>query len=75
MSEIVCVTPGLLTASLMASALPVFALGCVVAHIFGRLGFSQVVTFMTSMPLLLLVWYYLTGRLIDRWREKRVRRT
>jgi hypothetical protein len=65
------VTPGPLANFLKYSALPAFALGAVVVGAVGRLGVSQVTSFMTVMPLLIAVWYYFVGWLIDRWLIRR----
>jgi len=35
------------------------------------MGISQVSSFMFSMPVLILAWYYLIGWLLDRWISKR----
>jgi hypothetical protein len=55
----------------MLTALPAFAAGGVLVRGLGRLGVSQVSTFMVLMPLLIFTWYYFIGRLVDRWRDKR----
>jgi hypothetical protein len=65
------IDPGLIPRSLMLTALPAFAAGGVLVRGLGRLGVSQVSTFMVLMPLLIFTWYYFIGRLVDRWRDKR----
>jgi len=56
---------------LTLSAFPAFFAGISLARLLGRLAVSEVTTFMFSMPLLLLSWYYLLGWWIDRRRAKR----
>jgi hypothetical protein len=52
------VEPGGFTMVLMTSAFPAFFLGKAVAHAVGRLGVSEVTTFMISVPILMFAWYY-----------------
>ena len=61
------VDPSWLTKFLMLSALPAFALGALIVSLLGRLGISQVRSFMVCMPLLIFIWYYSIGWLSDRW--------
>src|SRR5215468_2779200 len=61
------VTPGPLAMFLMISAIPAFAVGAIAVGGLGRLGISQVSSFMVLMPLLISAWYYAVGLLIDRW--------
>jgi len=35
------------------------------------IGISEVLSFMLLMPVLILVWYYFIGWLLDRWSYKR----
>jgi hypothetical protein len=65
------VEPGLLEKALVLSALPAFLLG--MAGVFGlsRLGVNQLTSFMCIMPVLILLWFYGVGWLLDRWRHKR----
>ena len=70
-TEFVCITPGPLPLLLMLSALPAFAMGRAIVTGLGRLGFSQVSSFMVSMPLLVFAWYYLAGWLADRYRSRK----
>ena len=67
------VDPGWLTKSLILSAFPAFLVGAIIVNGLKRLGISEVTTFMISMPLIIVGWYYLTGRLLDRWTNKRPR--
>lgn len=64
------VDPGYLANASFFSGLPAFLSSMVVAAALSRLGVSQVLTFMISTPILLFAWYYLLGRLLDRWRRK-----
>jgi hypothetical protein len=55
---------------LRLAALPAFFAGVAIVRGLARLGVSEVATFLISMPLLILAWFYLIGWLIDRWRYK-----
>jgi hypothetical protein len=72
-SEYIWVDPGWLAKLLILSAFPAFVFGGFAVHGLGRLGISEVRTFMVSMPLMIVTWYYLVGWLVDRWRYKRLR--
>jgi hypothetical protein len=69
------VDPGLLAKSLMLSALPAFVIGILVVRGLGRMGVSEVSSFMASMPVLIVAWYYTVGLLIDRWTYKRLQKS
>jgi hypothetical protein len=69
------VEPGWFAKSLMLSAFPAFVFGAVVVHGLGRLGISEVSSFMVVMPLLISAWFCFVGWLVDRWRFKRSRRS
>ena len=58
---------------LMVTAFPVFYAGIYLARFVGYLEVSEVTTFMSAMPLLLLSWYYLLGWWIDRRQARRHR--
>jgi hypothetical protein len=45
----------------MVSALPAFIIGGLAVSGLGRLGVSQVSSFMFVMPALIFVWYYFVG--------------
>lgn len=64
------VDPGWLTKSLILSAFPAFLIGAMIVGGLRRLGISEISTFMISMPLLIVGWYYLVGRLVDHWANK-----
>jgi hypothetical protein len=68
------VEPGWFAKSLMLSAFPAFVFGAAVVHGLGRLGISEVSSFMVLMPLLIFAWFYFVGWLVDRSRFKRSRR-
>jgi hypothetical protein len=55
----------------MLSALPAFLAGLGIVHGLARVGVSEVTSFMSSMPLLILAWLYFIGWLFDRWSRKR----
>ena len=65
------VDPGLLQVALTISALPAFLVGRVFVRGLARLGVSELASFMSMMPILILVWFYGVGWLLDRWRHKR----
>jgi len=65
------VYPSLTEQFLMLSALPAFVVGEFAVRGLGRMGISQVSSFMFLMPVLIVAWYYLIGWLLDRWISKR----
>ena len=65
------VDPGWLARFLMLSALPAFVVGGFTVSGLGRLGLSQVSSFMFLMPALIFAWYYFVGWLLDRWIRRR----
>jgi hypothetical protein len=60
------VDPGLLEIAYALSALPAFVSGMMVVVALGRLGISQVFSFLCLMPILISTWYYFLGWLLDR---------
>ena len=67
----VYVDPGWLARCLFFAALPAFLLGAGIIGGLGRLGVSQVWSFMISMPLLISAWFSFVGWLLDRRRARR----
>jgi hypothetical protein len=71
------VDPGGLAIILMTSAFPVFFVGKTLAHILGRLGVSEVTTFMISVPIVMFAWYYFLSwlgfRIVARLRRRHQR--
>jgi hypothetical protein len=65
------IDPSWLVEGLILTALPAFLLGIGLVGGLGRIGFSQVWTFMISMPPLISAWFYFIGWLLDRRRMKR----
>jgi hypothetical protein len=65
------VDPGLIEEILILSALPAFLVGGFAVGVLGRLGISQVSSFMFLMPVLIFAWYYLVCWVLDRWIRKR----
>lgn len=65
------VDPGWVDKLLLTSALPAFAAGGIVVSGLGRLGISEVSSFMISVPLFIFAWFYFFGWLIHRWTYKR----
>jgi hypothetical protein len=63
--------PELQVKILVLSALPAFLVGAFAVDVLGRLGISQVSSFMFLMPVLIFAWYYLVCWLLDRWIRKR----
>lgn len=61
------VHPGLLARSLMLSGLPAFLVCFLITSGLRRLGVSEVTAFFVSIPVLMLVWYYVLGRLFEYW--------
>ena len=69
--EYIWVTPGWIDKAFLLFALPAFIAGSGVVNGLGRLGVSQVLSFMISMPLLIFGWFYFVGWLFDRRRHLR----
>ena len=67
----ICVYPGWLARTLFLTAFPAFLLGVAIVDGLGRVGVSQVWSFMLSMPLLISVWFHFMGWLLDRWLYRR----
>jgi hypothetical protein len=67
----ITVDPGWLEKTLIISALPAFLLGRVFVQGLARLGVSELDSFMWMMPVLILVWFYGVGWLLDRWQDAR----
>jgi hypothetical protein len=65
------VDSGLIERALFLSALPPFVLCISVVRGAARFGISEVMTFMLTMPTLVIVWFYWLGWLLDRRRYKR----
>jgi high-affinity Fe2+/Pb2+ permease len=65
------VTPGWLDRVLVVSALPAFLAGVAVVIGLSKLGVDEVLSFMVSMPILLVAWFYFLGWLLDRWSDRR----
>jgi hypothetical protein len=64
------VSPGAIAWLVMLSGLPAFIACRLFVSSLGRIGISEVRSFMVSMPLLLVAWYYLLGWMVDRFRNK-----
>ncbi len=63
--------PRMAAKALVISAFPAFLVGEVFVRGLARLGVSELASFMSTMPLLMLGWFYLIGWLLDRRRHKR----
>lgn len=64
--EYIWIEPGWIEKALVVSGLPAFALGLGLAKGFGRLGVSEVLTFVTATSIFLFAWYYFVGWFFDR---------
>lgn len=68
------VYPGWLARTLMISGFPAFILGALIVEVFGKLGVSQLTTFLIAVPLLIFAWYYFVasmfGYLLKRRRTR-----
>jgi len=69
--EHIWVTPGWMEKVLVLSALPAFLCSLAFVRGLGRLGFSESVSFMVTMPVFIFAWFYAIGWLADRWRYSR----
>ena len=63
--------PGWLTKLLILSGFPALLVGIPVVRFLGRLGANELWSFIFLMPLLIAAWFYLVGRLFDRWISKK----
>ena len=70
--ESVWVEPGLMPKALMLTGLPAFAVSVGLTRALGRLGINEVLTFMLTLPTLLLMWYFFVGWLLDVRIRKRI---
>jgi hypothetical protein len=61
------VDPAYLTRFQVLTAFPAFIVGGLAVGGLGKLGISEVSSFMFLMPVLIVAWYYFVGRLLDRW--------
>jgi len=74
--EFIWVRPGWIERVLILSAFPAFLVTLPVVHGLAHLGVSELLSFMITMPLMILLWFFLVGWLLDRRRYKRsLRRT
>jgi len=64
-------TPGWVEKGLVLSALPAFLLTALVVRSMAFFGVNEVLSFMCAAPLLILLWFYAIGWVIDRWQYKR----
>jgi hypothetical protein len=69
--DFIWVEPGLGEKAFILSALPAFAISSLSILVLRRFGISEVITFLVSMPPLIVAWFYALGWLLDRWRRKR----
>lgn len=70
--ESIWITRGWMQKALMISALPAFAASLAIVHGLGRLGVSQVASFMACTPVSIFAWFYFVGWLLDRRRQKAI---
>jgi hypothetical protein len=69
------VDPGLLDGFLLLTALSAFVLGRLVVGFLGTMGINQLTSFMLLMPVLILIWFYFVGRVLDGWIQRRSKRS
>jgi hypothetical protein len=67
------VDPGWIATAFMLSAFPAFAIGIPIVRGLGHFGGNELVTFYCSMPILIALWFFCAGWLIDFFRLRRVR--
>jgi len=71
-SERIWVESGLMPKMLVLTGLPAFVVGFGLTRGLGRLGISEVLTFVFMLPALLSAWCFCLGRLLDRCVRKRI---
>lgn len=64
--------PSFLTRGLVLTGFPAFVVGMPLIHLAGHFGVSELSSFFVLTPILLLGWFYLIGRIVDRLVRKRV---
>src|SRR5215475_2443354 len=69
-TQYIWVHPSYFAEAFMAAALPAFGLSALTVRGLSRLGINEVWSFLVSMPVYVLGWFYLLGRVIDRWSSK-----
>lgn len=69
--QYIWVDPGWIERALTLSAFPAFLIGIPVVRGLSHMGVSELLSFMITMPLLILAWFYTVGWLLDRWQFKR----
>jgi hypothetical protein len=65
------VDAGLMTEFFVVLDLPAFTLTMGIVKGLSRLGVSEVLSLMLSLPLLTLTWFYYVGKLMDHWKGRR----
>lgn len=65
------VDPPYVVTLLIYSGFPAFMITVAIVGVLGRLGISEILSFLVSAPVLLATWYYFVGRLLDRWLRKK----
>jgi len=69
------VDAGLLDGFLLVIAFPAFVLGRLIVGFLGTMGINQLTSFMLLMPVLLLIWFYFAGRVLDSRTQRRSKRS
>lgn len=62
--DYIWITPGLIERALVLSAIPAFLVDLVIVRGLAHLGVSEVLTFMVTMPICIMLWFYSVGYLI-----------
>jgi len=68
--EYIWTDPGWIEKALVYTAFPAFFLAYGVAHGLAHSGISELLSFLITMPLFTLGWFYSVGWLLDRWQFK-----
>jgi hypothetical protein len=69
------VDPGLLDGFLLLTAFPAFVLCRLIVGFLGKMGINEFTSFMLLMPVLLLIWFYFVGRVLDGWIQRKSKRS
>lgn len=69
--EYIWVDPGWMEKALVLSALPAFLVCSAIVRGLARQGVGEVTTFMVTMPVGIMLWFYSLGWWIDRLRRER----
>ena len=69
--ESILIHPGVMAQVFFASAIPAFALGMGIVRGLAQFGISEVASFMVTMPIAIISWFYFLGWATARLQQRR----